>query len=131
MTEPKTHKGIAYRLSYLFGYGVLSIGALIVGALIVVLVVRGPKPPESWSPVNGGAHLLSSTSDQWIPRVSGSSGVAVRPGECGQYNGAYFHRIACPPVWFSDEAGRVGTCLRSDEAGVPRWRACVTEGGPK
>ncbi len=47
-------------------------------------------------PTKVSQSLLREGDPGWVASVPGSHGAAVKAGECGQFNGATFHRIECP-----------------------------------
>lgn len=43
-------------------------------------------------------NFITETDPEWVPRLPGSSNTPIVMGQCGQWDGRYWHRVECPRV---------------------------------
>lgn len=43
-------------------------------------------------------HFITESDPEWVPRLPGSLNTPIVVGQCGQWDGRYWHRVECPRV---------------------------------
>lgn len=73
------------------GLFLITVFVLAIFAVVGTLMKRHLPVPA--------VHFITEADPDWVPRVPGSTATPIVAGQCGQYDGRRWHRVACPDKW--------------------------------